>query len=180
MTDLDLNKTESATEQNNQILLKNRALQEQNEQLKAQLERIKCENQALCARKSQLESENNTLKGEKALGKGASEQKIVERYNSELKRLALFVDSWQKALPEPKERTPESKKRLALAMALAEILKDKPCVSTIEEGVELLDKLNGVIYGKPQGESGFNLEEVLNPGNDLDLESLCKELGVMD
>ena len=62
----------------------------------------------------------------------------------------------------------------------AEILKEKPCVNSIEEGVALLDKLNGAINGNSVSESGFNLDEVLNPGNELDLESLCKELGVMD
>ena len=104
---------------------------------------------------------------------------MVERYNTELQRLKTFISRWQSALPEH-DKGIEGKKRMALSMALAEILKDKPCVNSIEEGVALLDKLNGVMGGNAQSESGFNLEEVLNPGNELDLESLCKELGVTD
>ena len=36
------------------------------------------------------------------------------------------------------------------------------------------------INGGNAEEGGFNLEEVLNPGSELDLATLCKELGVMD
>ena len=83
-------------------------------------------------------------------------------------------------MPEPKEVTPESRKRRALAVALSEILKDNPCNSNLEEGVKLLEKLTNAINGGNAEDGGFNLEEVLNPGSDLDLATLCKELGVMD
>ena len=83
-------------------------------------------------------------------------------------------------MPEPKEITPESRKRRALAVALSEILKDNPCNSDIDEGVKLLEKLTNAINGGAGSGGEFNLEEVLNPGSDLDLAALCKELGVMD
>lgn len=136
---------------------------------------------------AELESENKLLKesGEKYL-QTAKEQsdfileKAKERYELEINRLRLFVTRWISSLPEPKELTPESRKRRALAVALSEILKDNPCTDDIEQGVELLEKLSNAISGGGNGDSGFNLEEVLNPGSDLDLATLCKELGVMD
>ena len=59
-------------------------------------------------------------------------------------------------------------------------LKDNPCNSDIDEGVKLLEKLTNAINGGAGSGGEFNLEEVLNPGSDLDLAALCKELGVMD
>ena len=95
-------------------------------------------------------------------------------------RLRNFVNKWLNALPEAKELTPESRKRRALAVALSEILKNNPCIDDIEQGVELLQKLASAMDGKGEQSSEFNLDEVLNPGSDLDLATLCKELGVMD
>ena len=46
--------------------------------------------------------------------------------------------------------------------------------------LKLLEKLTNAINGGAGSGGEFNLEEVLNPGSDLDLASLCKELGVMD
>ena len=69
---------------------------------------------------------------------------------------------------------------MALALALSEILKDNDCPKTLEEGIEILEKLNNVISGGGEQTNGFNLDEVLNPSGELDLATLCKELGVMD
>ncbi len=171
---------------NKKISLENQRLSEENANLQEQVSKLNAE---LLAQKSQneaLKNQNYSILQKLKAFENQNEQlqlkmdkKLVLRYNVELQRLNNFIQRWQNALPEP-DKGIEGKKRRALSMALAEILKDKPCVNSIEEGVALLDKLNGVIGGNVQSESGFNLEEVLNPGNELDLESLCKELGVMD
>ena len=165
--------------ENNTLKRQNASLNEQIDILNAKLleEKSKAEN---------LAAENDRHLEKLALyEKQQQEQalkfdkKLVERYNAELLRLKNFIHNWQSAMPEH-DKGIDGKKRMALSMALAEILKDKPCVNSIDEGVALLDKLKGAIHGNSVSESGFNLDEVLNPGNELDLESLCKELGVMD
>ncbi len=106
------------------------------------------------------------------------EKQAVIRYNAELKNLATYITRWQNALPEPGERTAATKKRAALSAAIYNILIEIKEVSSAEEGKAAVKRINDVIGGNT-GDSSFNLDEVLNPGK-LDLESLCKELGVMD
>lgn len=106
------------------------------------------------------------------------EKQAVIRYNAELKNLATYITRWQNALPEPGERTAATKKRAALSAAIYNILIEINEVSSAEEGKAAVKRINDVIGGNT-GDSSFNLDEVLNPGK-LDLESLCKELGVMD
>lgn len=131
-----------------------------------------------------LTEQLNQLKSEGGKRASAKAEAIIEeasqKYEKEITRLRIFVEKWQSALPEPKDITPESRKRRALAVALSEILKDNPCNSSLEEGVKLLEKLTNAINGGNAEEGGFNLEEILNPGSELDLATLCKELGVMD
>lgn len=113
--------------------------------------------------------------------KNVLEADALAKYNAELSRLNDFVVRWQANLPEPKERTVNSRKRAALTLILSEILSDRKPPESIEKGIEILDKLNAAIGGKSQdSENGFDLDEVLNPSEDLDLETLCKELGVME
>ena len=35
-------------------------------------------------------------------------------------------------------------------------------------------------YVAEESDTGFNLDDVLNPKQELDLEKLCRELGLMD
>lgn len=168
------------------IFAKDKKNAEQNSLLKKQIDELQSEKQELLkeieaqkklngklSEKVRLASENS-LKEENLL-----KEQALKRYNEEITRLRFFVERYLCALPQPKERTPESRKRASLALAISEILKDKPFVGSLEEGGEILQKLSDVISGGAS-ESGFNLEEVLNPGSDLDLATLCKELGVMD
>ena len=171
---------------NKSLSLENQHLSNENARLQEQISKLETELSAQKENNDLLKNQNNELKQKLQGFELQNEQlrlkmdkKLVERYNAELQRLKNFIKRYQNALPEP-DKGVEGKKRMALCMALAEILKDKPCVDSIEEGIALLDKLNGVMGGNAISESGFNLDEVLNPGNELDLESLCKELGVMD
>lgn len=171
---------------NKSISLENQRLTQENARLQEQISKLEAELNVQKGNNDLLKNQNNEFKQKLQRFEAQNEQlclkmdkKLVERYNAELQRLTNFIKRYQNALPEP-DKGVEGKKRMALSMALAEILKDKPCVNSIEEGTILLDKLNGVMGGNVISESGFNLDEVLNPGNELDLESLCKELGVMD
>lgn len=158
----------------------NKKLEEKEKQLslaQAELEREREKNQKII---SELESHKVKARAEAENEAQAIIDDVRQKYEKELIRLRIFVERWQNALPEPKEITPESRKRRALAVALSEILKDNPCNSNIEEGVKLLEKLTNAINGGAGNGEGFNLEEVLNPGSELDLATLCKELGVMD
>ena len=176
------------------IFNKSKKLSEENALLKQELLKKEEQLNALNKKVSALEDEKNKLSSENALLKENSE-KIIEdgkrkqeeilkqahqRYSEEILRLRLFVARWLQSLPEHKERTPETRKRTALAVALSEILKDNPCTENLDEGVKLIEKLNDAISGGKQEAGGFNLEEVLNPSGELDLATLCKELGVMD
>ena len=48
----------------------------------------------------------------------------------------------------------------------------------IIENEDLTTQKRPSLYG--EGENGFNMEDVLNPKGELDLMSLCKELGVTE
>ena len=80
------------------------------------------------------------------------------------------------------DRPPESERRKALVAAIKEIISDNKTINTAEQGREIVARITDLLSngGKPKTPSDtFDLNEVLNPG-ELDLESLCKELGVMD
>ena len=109
------------------------------------------------------------------------QNKIAGLYGDELKRLYVFAARWQAALPTD-DRSPESERRKALVAAIKEIISDNKTINTAEQGREIVARITGLLSngGKPKTPSDtFDLNEVLNPG-ELDLETLCKELGVMD
>ena len=109
------------------------------------------------------------------------QNKIAELYSDELKRLYVFAARWPAALPTD-DRSPESERRKALVAAIKEIISDNKTINTAEQGREIVARITDLLSngGKPKTPSDtFDLNEVLNPG-ELDLESLCKELGVMD
>lgn len=111
----------------------------------------------------------------------ALQNKIAGLYGDELKRLYVFAARWQAALPTD-DRSPESERRKALVAAIKEIISDNKTINTAEQGREIVARITDLLSngGKPKTPSDtFDLNEVLNPG-ELDLESLCKELGVMD
>ncbi len=109
------------------------------------------------------------------------EKNAVNEYNLQFERLKAFIARWQANLPEGKADTPETKKRLALVKLLSGILQESTPVCDLQSGAFTVERLNDAIGGKNiDGESAFDLDAVLNPSTDLDLEALCKELGVMD
>lgn len=110
----------------------------------------------------------------------SGDKSIIELYNAELKRLYAFAARYQAALPAD-DALPENAKRRAVAGAIKEVLADNKTINSAEQGQEIISRINEILSGGGKIDSGdsFDINEVLNPG-ELDLESLCKELGVMD
>lgn len=133
-----------------------------------------------------LLAENAELKKQLGLSEAATvdrikaaDEKIASDYSLEIKRLYAFAARWQAALPFDDV---SCEKRLALAKALQSLFRDRKTLNSAADGEELIARANALLTEKqspaPQSD-GFDLNEVLNPG-ELDLEALCKELGVMD
>ncbi len=125
-----------------------------------------------------------------------SAQNLKERaslqYSLELERLKQFSNRWQKYLEELKEKYPLYEP-ISKAIDINEEINAISLDQEPKDAVENLDdKLIDIEMNKPfnpkvkiheyiaaTGINGFNIEEVLNPG-DLELEELCKELGLME
>lgn len=115
-----------------------------------------------------------------------------EQYKTEVDRLKLFSARFNAFVNQTVRDYPSDKTRKLAYVAemITEILSrdDTPAYSS-KEKIEEIYKITGLdkvkvedkkksLYG--ESESGFNMEEVLNPKGELDLMSLCKELGVTD
>ncbi len=119
-------------------------------------------------------------------------QRANLQYSLEIERLKQFSKRWESYLEDLKEKYP-----LYAPVTIAEEIKDE--IEKLENGKDakdaierLDDKLIDAEFNKPfnpkakirdyiasTGNNGFNLEEVLNPG-ELKLEELCRELGLID
>ena len=134
------------------IFNKNKKLSEENSALKERISKLESENSALkekvlaSEREKALQEQKGVAQVDAILNEAKQRAKELEedalnKYRLELLRLRAFIEKWIGALPEPKERTAESKKRMALALALSEILNDNDCPITLEDGIEILEKL---------------------------------------
>ena len=114
-----------------------------------------------------------------------------ESYKAEIERLKLFNARWNYFVSSivKKYPTDETRKLNFVSEMITEILSstdnsDYSMVEKIEEIYKIIDDGKEIKFDKKrslfdESESGFNMEEVLNPGK-LDLMSLCKELGATD
>ena len=111
-----------------------------------------------------------------------------EQYKVEIDRLNMFTARFNTFVKEVVNAYPTDKTRKLVAVG--EMLKD--ILTTTETEVytskdKILDAykiIDGMSF-KPSGlygvsESGFNMDDVLNPKGDLDLMAICKELGVTE
>ena len=111
-------------------------------------------------------------------------------YFLELERLKKFSKQWDEYFNRLKEKYPLYE-RTRKAIELKETVDNSEGLSP-EEVIKNLDKMlddtpeeffdpKGKIrdYIAATGDNGFNLDDVLNPGK-LELEDLCKELGLID
>ncbi len=114
-------------------------------------------------------------------------------YELELERLKKFSEKWNaffEKLNNSKTSTKEQKKAVIINEQVKSANKSSDAKKVIKELDKLIesDKKTHPVFDpkKKIGEyiattsdSGFNMEEVLNPG-ELKLEDICKELGLLD
>ena len=114
------------------------------------------------------------------------------QYMLEVERLKKFSARWEKYFEELKEKYPfyaPVKKAVEFVNKVDKITGDeepKEVISRIESiipksvGGEKFDPKSKIRdYIAATGDNGFNLDDVLNPG-EIELEDICKELGLMD
>lgn len=112
----------------------------------------------------------------------------MEQYAMELKRLKLFSDKWQAFYDDSTVM-----KKQELANLLTDLLRNSDQAEFILESKAKTDEAFRIIEeSKPfepekiikdyfdAEENGFNLDDAVNPKGELDLEDLCKELGVFE
>jgi len=158
-------------------------LKEENRKLSIELDNLK--------QKDELVLKTLALAEEK---KKETEELIQEKYELEISKLKFFVLKWQKYFEYLQEKYPyykinqelnDLKANINLIFNSEEQSKDKikklgalvknDVVATTNSPFNPKEKIDAFI----QAENGFDINEVLNPG-ELDLEDLCKELGLMD
>lgn len=112
----------------------------------------------------------------------------MDEYRVEVERLKLFISRFNALVEDTVKSYPSDKTRKLAAAAdvMREILSsddaekysDKEKIEKIYKLTEDLGKQSRSVYGV--SENGFDMDEVLNPKEKLDLMSLCKELGVTE
>lgn len=119
-------------------------------------------------------------------------EQAENEYALEIERLRAFSNKWESYFKKIKEKYPTSS-----AVKKAVSVKDK-IDSNLKKGVKpkkIIEEVDVAIgnnekkkfnpkekirdYIAATSDNGFNLDEVLNPG-DLQLEDLCKELGLIE
>lgn len=114
-------------------------------------------------------------------------------YELEFERLKKFSSAWDDYFKKIKEKYPASKtikKAVKVKEHVNQPGKDYMPKQTIKELEKMIDedkKVHPVFDPKKKlgdyiaatSDNGFNMEEVLNPG-ELELEDICKELGLID
>lgn len=157
------------------------ALVEENKKLLGELEHFKLKEDSIV--RALVESESKA--------KEITEKSETE-YALTVLSLKKFARKWESYFNELKEKYPlypAAVQAVKLKEKLTELLKtgnNKLVVEALSEKMERAptnapfdpkSKIDDYIAAT--SESGFNLEEVLNPG-ELHLEELCKELGLME
>lgn len=196
-------KIEAMTEKMEKLKLENAELRAKLNNTQAEKEALENENMALGSnlktlRKKQTEEElldddddpdrAQDLAKIKKEKERAIELRLLatEKYALEMKRLKLFSDKWQEFF--------ENNSALEirqLCNLLHDILKDDLSVDGALSSKNMVDKVYAHI-GEPidpeqlikehfdSEEVEFNLDDAINPKGELNLEDLCKEMGVFD
>ena len=109
-----------------------------------------------------------------------------EQYETEISKLKLFIERFNDYVNDVVDNYPSdsTRKTAAVGQMIKEILnrEESPNFTSkdkINEVYTLLEDFKPKkksLYG--ESENGFNMDDVLNPKEDLDLDTLLKELGV--
>ena len=130
-------------------------------------EEIKEENRNLRARLAQLEKEREGVADALVDAEKAGEEikKTVEaEAENKSRELALLSEQCRTLLVRLNAKYPDE----------AEVKDFKVFCDA------LFEKLNANAGGEEESGSGFNMDDVLNPKEPLDLEKLCRDLGLME
>lgn len=162
---------------------------------KALMMELSNENARLKTELSQLKDKENIIVSTMETAEKTAidvKEKAELQYALELERLKQFSARWEKYLNVLKEKYP-------MYDPVNKTLAVKDAIDNLDENVspkESIDALDDALldaeFSRPfnpkekirdyiaaTGDNGFNLEEVLNPG-ELELEEICKELGLID
>lgn len=115
------------------------------------------------------------------------EQQAKVNYDLEMERLKRFASKWDEYFRELMDKYPLYPK---VKQACEIIDKVSSCENNNEQTIKDVEKVfdknapfnpKGKIYDyiSATSDNGFNMDEVLNPG-ELELEDLCKELGLIE
>ena len=157
-------------------------------QLNYRLDGLTAENRSLRASLAEYRQREGKV-GRAIVAAESKGEEIRELYRmsaeTEWRTLRLFSEKWKKLAEQMRGVIPadEAKKYIELSENLAALLgKDPNAFAATETREEESFDPRAVIgkYVEGEEESGFNLDEVLNPKGELDLEKLCRNLGLMD
>ena len=159
-------------------------------QLNYRLEGLTAENRSLRASLAELKGREGKV-GKAIVAAEEKGEEIVRLYRmsaeTELNTLRLFAEKWKRLAGQMAGAIPasEAKKYADFAENLSALLGQERGRFGVEEerGAEqepfdpkaVIEK-----YVEGEEETGFNLDDVINPKGELDLEKLCRNLGLMD
>lgn len=162
-------------------------------QLNYRLEGLVSENRSLRASLAEYkDKESKVSRAIVAAEEKGEEIKAFYRMSAETewKTLRLFADKWKRLAAQMEELYPgaDTRKYAVFAENLSALLGRSRAFAPQEEEdasvpppVETFDP-KAVIekYVEGEEETGFNLDDVINPKGELDLEKLCRSLGLME
>lgn len=147
------------------------------DELQLQIENLQQENNLLRSKMDKMLSAEEDAKARivEATRKSEEMKKATQlEYSLSLKALMNFNQKFARVTSENADKTAEI--MATLSEFLSEIGKTSP--------KEIIEKIDNTIFPKTDGTDGgetefeFDLEEAINPKKDLDLKTLCEELGV--
>ncbi len=163
-------------------------------ELKSRINELNKENKALLEQVQQYRQRERliikTLESAEQSAEQIKEQAQIE-YALELQRLKEFSRKWDKYFNNIKEKYPLNnamEKALEIKNQVEVLSEDNTPKQAIEKLGDMISEQNRAFNPKTKikeyisatvSESGFNLNDVLNPGK-LELEDLCKELGLIE
>lgn len=162
-------------------------------QLNYRLDGLVSENRSLRASLAEYKSREGRV-GRAIVAAEEKGEEIRELYRmsaeTELRTLRLFADKWKKLAAQMAEVFPkgEAEKYAGFADDLVALLGKERFALPEEEEAPPAPAAEGKFdpkaviekYVEGEEETGFNLDDVLNPKGKLDLEKLCRSLGLME
>lgn len=157
-------------------------LAKKNTDLQAEVESVRAKEGLIIATLTRAEQMSSDIKGS-----------VENQYAFELERLKKFVTEWEEFFQQLKNEysnDPKVKKALKIKEKVKKGTKAtaKKTIDEIEKVIDTTKPTKGKKFNPKEkigeyiastSDSGFDLNEVLNPGK-IELEDICKELGLID